>query len=332
MDFTLFLKLFFSPFLYVKLPSLLSRNTSMCLTVFSNSLDITFSEMKMNILLVLLIVCASAATYCFIVGEITGNTSQMDKLWSILPIAYAWIIAGMSGMNWRCVVIAIITTLWGIRLTMNFARKGAYSWKFWSGVEDYRWAILRKKKPFNNRFVWAIFDLLFISIYQNLLVLLITLPSLMCVESTAPFSWIDFVAGGIALLALAIETIADEEQWKFQTTKYKMLKEGKKLEELPLPYSKGFNTVGLWGRSRHPNYLGEQSIWVGVYIFSISALVGEYGITGVFNLSGIGALLLILLFIGSTILAENISKGKYPEYSNYQKKVSVYIPWKKYKD
>ena len=112
----------------------------------------------------------------------------------------------------------------------------------------------------------------------------------------------------------------------------KMLKEGKKLEELPLPYSKGFNTVGLWGRSRHPNYLGEQSIWVGVYIFSISALVGEYGITGIFNLSGIGALLLILLFIGSTILAENISKGKYPEYSNYQKKVSVYIPWKKYKD
>ena len=125
MDFTLFLKLFFSPFLYVKLPSLPSRNTSMCLTVFSNSLDIAFSEMKMNILLVLLIVCASAAAYCFIVGEITGNTSQMDKLWSILPIAYAWIIAGMSGMNWRCVVIAIITTLWGVGLTMNFARKGA---------------------------------------------------------------------------------------------------------------------------------------------------------------------------------------------------------------
>ena len=304
----------------------------MNLTAFASSLDITFSAERMNILFVLLIVCGIAALYCFVVGEISGNTSQMDKLWSILPIAYTWIIAGMGGMNFRCVVIAIIATLWGIRLTMNFARKGAYSWKFWSGVEDYRWAILRSKKPFSNRLVWGIFDLFFISIYQNLLVLLITLPSLMCVGSNAPLSWIDFVAGGIALLALAIETIADEQQWKFQTTKYKMLKEGKKLEELPLPYSKGFNTVGLWGRSRHPNYLGEQSIWVGVYIFSISALVGEHGITGIFNLSGIGALLLILLFIGSTILAENISKGKYPEYSNYQKKVSVYIPWKKYKD
>ena len=304
----------------------------MYLSVFASSLDITFTSEKMDILLVLLIVCGVAALYCFIVGEITGNTSQMDKLWSILPIAYTWIIAGMSGMNIRSVIIAIIVTLWGIRLTMNFARKGAYSWKFWSGVEDYRWAILRSKKPFNNRIVWGIFDLSFISIYQNLLVLLITLPSLMCVGSLAPIGWLDIVAIVIALSALAIETIADEQQWKFQTTKYKMLKEGKKLEELPLPYSKGFNTVGLWSRSRHPNYLGEQSVWFGVYIFSVSALVGEYGITGIFNLSGVGALLLILLFIGSTILAENISKGKYPEYSNYQKKVSVYIPWKKYKD
>lgn len=304
----------------------------MYLSVLASSLDITFSSEKMDILLVLLIVCGIAALYCFIVGEITGNTSQMDKLWSILPIAYTWIIAGMSGMNIRSVIIAIIVTLWGIRLTMNFARKGAYSWKFWSGVEDYRWAILRSKKPFSNRIVWGIFDLLFISIYQNLLVLLITLPSLMCVGSSSPIGWLDIVAIVVALGALAIETIADEQQWRFQTTKYKMLKEGKKLEELPLPYSKGFNTVGLWGRSRHPNYLGEQSVWVGVYLFSVSALVGEYGITGIFNLSGIGALLLILLFIGSTVLAENISKGKYPEYSNYQKRVSVYIPWKKYKD
>ena len=302
------------------------------MTTFASSLDIAFTSEKMDILLVLLIVCGIAALYCFIVGEITGNTSQMDKLWSILPIAYTWIIAGMSGMNIRSVIIAVIVTLWGIRLTMNFARKGAYSWKFWSGVEDYRWAILRSKKPFNNRIVWGIFDLLFISIYQNLLVLLITLPSLMCVGSSAPIGWLDIVAIVVALGALLIETIADEQQWRFQTTKYKMLKEGKKLEELPLPYSKGFNTVGLWSRSRHPNYLGEQSVWVGVYLFSVAALYQEYGITGVFNLSGIGALLLILLFIGSTILAENISKGKYPEYSNYQKKVSVYIPWKKYKD
>lgn len=34
--------------------------------------------------------------------------------------------------------MAILVNLWGIRLTLNFARKGGYSWKFWEGEEDYR--------------------------------------------------------------------------------------------------------------------------------------------------------------------------------------------------
>ena len=41
----------------------------------------------------------------------------------------------------------------------------------------------------------------------------------------------------------------------FKTTKWNMIKFGKKLEELPDPYNKEFNTEGLWSRSRHPNFL-----------------------------------------------------------------------------
>ena len=43
----------------------------------------------------------------------------------------------------RITIMALLVTLWGIRLTLNFARKGAYSIKFWSGKEDYRWDYLR---------------------------------------------------------------------------------------------------------------------------------------------------------------------------------------------
>ena len=106
---------------------------------------ISLSTNQKETLLILLIVCGSSVLYCFIVGEISRNNSQMDKLWSILPIAYSWIIAAKSGMNPRQVIYAILVTFWGIRLTINFARKGAYSIKLWSGEEDYRWKVLREK-------------------------------------------------------------------------------------------------------------------------------------------------------------------------------------------
>ena len=50
---------------------------------------ISLSTNQKETLLILLIVCGSSVLYCFIVGEISRNNSQMDKLWSILPIAYS---------------------------------------------------------------------------------------------------------------------------------------------------------------------------------------------------------------------------------------------------
>ena len=99
-----------------------------------------------------------------------------------------------------------------------------------------------------------------------------------------------------------------------------MIKEGKKLEELPAPYNKGFNTSGLWGSSRHPNYFAEQAIWISFYIFSIAAGIG------IFNWSLIGALLLVVLFIGSSSFGEEISMSKYPAYTGYRLTVPRFIP------
>ena len=74
----------------------------------------------------------------------------MDKLWSLLPIAYTWVVTVKAGFNVRLLVIAIIVTFWGVRLTFNFARKGAYSIKFWTGVEDYRWVVLRLENQYQQ--------------------------------------------------------------------------------------------------------------------------------------------------------------------------------------
>jgi steroid 5-alpha reductase family enzyme len=41
----------------------------------------------------------------------------------------------------------------------------------------------------------------------------------------------------------------------------------------------------------------------------------------------LGAVLLTLLFVGSTRFTESITKSKYPEYAAYQATTSAVVPW-----
>ena len=290
--------------------------------------EFSLTDVQLSTLKILLIVCSCAILYCFIAGEITQNFSQMDKLWSILPVAYSWIIAANGGLKARLVIYALIVTAWGIRLTVNFARKGAYSIKFWTGVEDYRWSIVHEAKIFRSRIAWTAFDLFFISMYQNLLVLAICFPALASMVSDVPLGIWDIVSFILAVLFLTLETVADEYQWKFHFRKKELLAKEGDLSKLPSPYDLGFNTTGPWSCMRHPNYLGEQGIWMSLYLTAAGAGITHYGI---FHWSMTGPLLLILLFMGSSMLAEKISSGKYPLYADYIAKVSKYIPFRKYK-
>lgn len=291
----------------------------MNLTQFFTSLPF-LDTLQAEAMGVLAIIAICSAIYCFVIGEATGNNSQMDKLWSILPAIYVWVVAIKGGMSLRLVVMACLATVWGARLTFNFALKGAYTWKFWAGDEDYRWPYLRNRKEFQPRWKWVIFDALFISIYQNFLVLLTTLPAVAAMSSLRAFGWVDVLATVLTAFFIAYETVADLQQWRFQSTKWGMINSGKKLAELPAPYNKGFNTTGLWRISRHPNYFAEQSIWASFYIFSIAAGAA------VINWSIAGAVLLILLFMGSSWLGEYISRSKYPEYTEYIRSVNRYFP------
>ena len=44
------------------------------------------------------------------------------------------------------------------------------------------------------------------------------------------------------------------------------------------------------------------------------------------NPSIIGAVLLTLLFIGSTVFTESISASKYPDYAQYRRTTSMLVP------
>jgi len=90
------------------------------------------------------LVCVAAASVvaalALILSLLTHEYSWTDRIWSLAPIGYAWVFAGAAHLrDGRLDVVAILITLWGVRLTFNFARKGGYS----PGGEDYRWGVLR---------------------------------------------------------------------------------------------------------------------------------------------------------------------------------------------
>lgn len=261
--------------------------------------------------------------YCFVVGEISKNNSQVDKLWSIIPIAYVWNMTILGGMEPRMILMSSLVTVWGIRLTYNFARRGAYQWKFWAGEEDYRWEELRKRPGFNNKFIWMIFNLFFISAYQNVLIFLFTLPILTTLGDnvTKDLGLADYILAALYLSAVIVEFIADQQQYDFQQEKHRRMRAGEELGE----YAHGFTRTGLWSIMRHPNYAMEQSIWIIFYGFSVVA-TGEW-----INWSIAGCLLLVILFKGSSDFSEELSEKKYPEYKEYQRKVPRFIPGTKFR-
>lgn len=250
---------------------------------------------------------------CFVVSELTRNYSQVDKLWSLLPIVYVWLVAWKSDFADRLVLMAVLATIWGARLTYNFWRRGGYHWIPWRGEEDYRWGVLRKNPLLQGRWRWGLFNLFFISLYQNTLILLFTLPALAAWQGgNAPLGALDMAAAVLFLFFVGMETLADQQQWNFQREKYRRIAAGEPLGE---HYGRGFCATGLWARMRHPNYAAEQAIWLSFYLFSVAA-TGRW-----LNWSLAGALLLMLLFLGSSDFSEKISAEKYPEYASYKRKV-----------
>ncbi|MCP9756876.1 DUF1295 domain-containing protein [Lacihabitans sp. CCS-44] len=275
------------------------------------------SVFQISTLLFLAKLMLGLAILVFIVGEITQNNSQVDKLWSILPAAYVWIVAYASDFNPRNGLMAILVTIWAVRLTYNFNRRGGYSWKFWEGEEDYRWEVLKRNPAFKSKIVWKLFHLLFICMYQMALILLFTLPSIVAWQGKNPLGLFDLILTGFFLFFLIFETIADQQQWNYQTVKY-----AKKAANEPLEgdFEKGFVDTGLWKKMRHPNYFAEQSIWLIFYLFSVSATDRWL------NWSIMGIVLLLLLFQGSADFSEKISAEKYPAYKDYLKRVPRFLP------
>lgn len=118
------------------------------------------------------------------------------------------------------------------------------------------------------------------------------------------------VGGVIWLIGFAVEVIADSQKQAFKRD----------------PANKGrFISTGLWAWSRHPNYFGEITLWVGVALIAIPALSGWQFVT---LISPVFVALLLMKVSGVPLLEAKGKRrwGSEEDYRLYVKHTPVLFP------
>ncbi|KEG13470.1 membrane protein containing DUF1295 [Trypanosoma grayi] len=268
------------------------------------------------------------ALVMYAASVIHRNYSWVDRSWSIAPVVYTWIhiyynVKGtlpsqsLCTLNNAAVFYGIIVTVWGIRLTFNFARRGGYS----RGNEDYRWSYIRSWPGLANPIVWELYSFWSIAVFQTAVLWAITLPVISI--PSVPISIKDVVIGSCMLLFVIFETICDEQQQRFQRAKraFQERRRGRgqtEGEETLLSY--GFRVTGVFGYSRHLNVFCEGSIWVTLAVGALAhAHLAWWQWIGCITVE-------LLTYYSTAFITEELSRQKYPLYAIYQKTTPMLFP------
>lgn len=252
-----------------------------------------------------------ATVVVWLFGVIIKNSSVYDPYWSVQPLCVVlgfYFLTGTPFISYHLFAL-IPLGFWAVRLTLNWVL----------GFDDLKWQDWRYVKlKEDNPKLWPIINFFGINMMPTILVFAGTVPILQYIEflyisdialsSIPPFGFKHIMAllgGAVALGAAILQTIADK-----QLSDFKKLKTGEVMDK------------GLWRHSRHPNYLGEVSLWWGFFIMAIPAFT---------YLTIIGAAAITLLFNFISIpLMEKRLKDK-PGYAEYRATVSriLLLPRKK---
>lgn len=239
--------------------------------------------------------------------EITGwlislkrnNVTIADSLWGLGFIIIAWLTFFQSdGFLWRKIIITAAVTIWGLRLSYHITKRGL------GKPEDPRYTQWRKE--YGSRF--PLVSLFRVFLVQALFMWLIAM-SLQVSQSAEMPDYItitDIAGAAIWLSGFIIESSADRQLSQF----------------IKNPANRGrVMRYKLWKYSRHPNYFGESAMWWGIYIISCSV---QYGLFTVFSPALITYTLLKIT--GVSLMEETMFKDN-PEYAEYKRTTSSFIPW-----
>ena len=245
----------------------------------------------------LLIADCAATVVTFVFSSVFKNSSVYDPYWSVQPPVILAAFAISRGATLINLFPLIAVSLWGVRLTGNWA----YTFK---GLrfEDWRYRQLREHAGEHYPFV----DFFGIHLMPTLIVYLCVLPAVLLYEVGNPFHPLQLVFFAVSLGGTALELAADIQMQRFRKHHAWLIREG------------------LWKYSRHPNYLGEILMWWGVGLYSVFAMPDHWYLLG-------GALANTVLFLAVSIPIADERQSRKPGYEKYKAETRMLLPFKKKK-
>lgn len=246
-----------------------------------------------NIIYKYLICDVFATVIVWLFSLIFKNSSVYDPYWSVAPLVILWLFPKTYSLQ-NIALISIIT-LWGIRLTFNWATtfKGL-------AYEDWRYQYYHDRFPK----MWPLTNFFGIHLMPTIVVMLVLVPALNYLSAYEPANVFTSLAGILSLIGIGLELFADIQNHNFKAKN---------------PH--GVINVGLWKYTRHPNYLGEITMWWGIYFMLLSLSLQNYWYF-------VGALVNTLMFVFISIpLMERRQIQNKPDYINYKQLTNKLIPW-----
>ncbi|WP_442508444.1 DUF1295 domain-containing protein [Novipirellula sp. SH528] len=252
----------------------------------------------MSTSLVLLFSAGVIATAMLLLWSISlrlRDASIVDIFWGVGFVLVAWVTFVVTETDWRSTLLAILTTIWGLRLAIYLA------WRNHGKDEDARYQAMREHR--GDSFWWISFFTVFG--LQGVVMWLVSLPVQIGQTVASPMNGLNYLGIAVWVIGFFFETVGDLQLARFKATK----DESDKVMD-----------QGLWRYTRHPNYFGNALIWWGLFLVAVTPSTLWLAISPI-------AMTFLLLKVSGVALLERSLADRSQEYRDYIQRTSAFIPW-----
>ena len=262
-----------------------------------------FRTLRTSLWLSLMTADLIATFFIWMASLLFGNASVYDPYWSVQPpIILGLALVFLGQFNTGSILLVLAITFWGARLSANWMVT-------FPGLHQQDWRYDQLKDQSKGFF--PLVSLFGIQIMPTLIVYACLLPGFYYLVLGGGMNLGVILGIAVIIGGTILELAADHQMQRFRKTRRSKVQ---------------LIRTGLWKYSRHPNYLGEISVWWGVYLVLLSTHPDLWYL-------GVGALANTCLFLFISIPLADKHLASYKEdYTVYRAETRMLLPIPKRKN